>query len=71
MSNRPDSWHKAQYEALAGDIRAQGHEPTPWEDLTETQRANIRKANDSNADFMGKLGKAITSGGPLPNPMED
>ena len=68
MSDRPESWHKAQYENV---VLSQGREPAPWEDLTEVQRANIRRANDSNADFMDKLGKAISSGGPLPNPFED
>ena len=60
-----DRWHKAQYERVLLGANAEG---PPWEDLTEEQRENIRKANNDHARFMDDLGKAIATGGPLPNP---
>ena len=57
--------HKRQYEdALATAGRTDS--APKWEDLTEEQRANIRKVNNDHANWMNELGNSIRTGGPIP-----
>lgn len=61
--------HKSQYEAalkFGESMLPEGFVPPAWEDLTEEQRANIRKTNKDFHSDMQELGKAIASGSPLP-----
>lgn len=62
-----ERWHKAQYEAVRS--RHPEHDLPEWEDLLEEKKAKVREANEEQAKFMNELGKAIVSGGPLPDPL--
>ena len=41
--------------------------PPAWEELSDEQRANIRKTNEENRQYMADLGEAIRTGGPYPD----
>jgi hypothetical protein len=57
MPTDSDDWHRKAYEP----VRATYNLPA-WDDLTDEQRANTRKANESQRDYMRKLGDAIARG---------
>ena len=64
-----DAWHKSEYERV---MQSSGTKlRIPWEELQEHQKEGVRKANLANKEFMDKLGDAIRTGGPLPNPSND
>ena len=62
-----DRWHKQQYEQALEVAERTG---PAWEELTEEQRHNIRKINLQHQQFMNSLGRAIATGGPLPDPFK-
>ncbi len=61
-----DRWHKSQYDAVRHAHPE--HDLPEWEDLPEDKKQKVREANDEQQKYMDDLGKAISTGGPLPDP---
>lgn len=65
MTDRIERAHERLYLQA---LNVAGVSGPSWSELTEEQRINIRNINDGHADWMRDFGKAIATGGPLPDP---
>lgn len=60
-----DRAHKQEYDV----IRSEHPQLPEWDALTEDQKEKVRAANRDKWAFFNDLGNAISSGGPLPDPL--
>ena len=58
-----EKWHETMYKRALELANVTGPE---WADLTPEQREAIREANIEHQQYMDDVGKAIATGGPLP-----